>query len=153
MIPGVGLTFPAAAVEDPIGREDQLPPEFEDLNEILRVLRGEFRLPDDTIWRLAIQNADQAAFLTQRDGSWIYAAVRADGNGWRAAGMGECGLHGVVSQELVAAAWWLDERHQPPTADSIELPVLIQEDGSASGSYATGRIRHARGLHPPRAHW
>ena len=135
-----GVAFPAAVLEEPIGPNDLLPPEFEGLNEILCEFRTEFRLPDDTIWRLAVRNGDRAAFLTQRAGDWIYATVRAEGNGWRARGMGECRVHGVVSGVPGAASWWLDNRVPPPTVDSIELPVLVQDAACSSGTYATGRI-------------
>jgi hypothetical protein len=139
-----GAAFPATVVEEPVGPADQLPPEFNNLNEILSDFRVEFRLPDDTIWRLAVRDEGGATFLTHQDGVWIYAIVTAGGNGWRASGMGQCGLHGVVSTERGAAQWWLDDRVPSPMSDSIELPVLVQDTGCSSGCYATGRIRSPR---------
>ena len=127
-------------MDAPVGHDDQFGPEFAGLAKTLLEFRGDIPVPDDATWRLAVERSGRFTFLTDAAGSWFYATVVAEGSGWRPVNMGDCHPHLVVSEQLVAAAWWLDERVPQPTADAIELPVLIMEQACAGGSFASGRI-------------
>lgn len=131
-----GVTFPAAALEAPPAADR---PEIEAIRDFLRG-GSDIPVPDDAEWIFAVENAGRATFLAEVDGAWFYATVVQDGEGWRATNMGDCQLSTVISEVLGASQWWLDERLMPPTAETTELHVLVQERACASGSYATGRI-------------
>jgi len=131
-----GVTFPAAVLDAPAAADR---PEIEAIRSFLRG-GSDIPVPHDAEWRFAVDNAGRATFLTEFEGEWFYATVIADGDGWRTTNMGDCQLHMVVSEDLGAAPWWLDERLPPPTAEVTDLQVLIHERACSGGSYATGRI-------------
>jgi hypothetical protein len=63
---------------------------------------------------------------------------------WRFASSGNCLRLRPTHPTGFAAEWRLDPAAPPPTRESIEIPILVQERSCASGQPATGRIEPPR---------
>lgn len=139
-----GRTFPAAGLDAPTGAEKASGPEFDALRQALTEFAAAFPGSSNWEWQLAGRDDSGATFVAKTDAlgppGWVSVDVEANADGWRPLGMGQCGPRVVLSAEFGPASWALDPSEPQPSAEALELHILVWERACSNGSPATGRV-------------
>ena len=137
-----GPSFSPEALEGPADAENGPGSAAEALRRHLARDEIDIDSLPDAGW-IEVSRTDASAFYLTPDpaaeGSWIYASVDHDGEGWEVDGWGGCSLQPDVGPGLGIASFRIapDVELDP---DSTEVAVLVTERACNSGQDARGRI-------------
>lgn len=134
-------TFPASALDNPTGAENESGPLYDALRKGFAMFDFEQDL-SRLGWLLVQQDPRGALFLARSDApppAWWYVLVTADG-GYLPAGVGQCNLNVQISTDFGPAYWAIDPDYPGPNAATTELHILVWEVACNGGSPVTGRM-------------
>ncbi len=137
-----GASFSADVLEGPGGAENGTDPASTALREHLATSNIEIDSLPDAGWIEVSRSGDDVVYLAPvpgAEGSWHYASVGRDGDGWDVDGWGGCPLQPDVGPGLGIASFRVaPDVELDPTATAIS--VLVTERACNSGEDARGRI-------------
>jgi hypothetical protein len=129
-------TFSLAALDEPAGAESMQGAEFDGLRRAVALSREGYQ---HETWRLVRRDQSSAMFVASLENAWACIVVASRHDGWGPLDEGEASQLNVALADGLGPAQWKPVAG-PASRDVTELPVLLQEQECAGGSYATGRI-------------